>query len=546
MSRLSLHKAPKQKIQQDMASSMERDHTPKPSNLAQDLLALQRTAGNQAVTHLLQRAQHISLPGAPMSEVPSIVHEVLRSPGQPLAAGIRAFMGARFGYDFSQVRIHADAQAAESARAVNAQAYTVGCNVVFGAGRYAPEVRAGKRLIAHELSHVVQQQNAPAVLQGKLSIGSPSDSAELAADAAARAVTLPENSPYRSSALQIHRHLRRSSLPFAIMQRAVKTWGGEFVDDTYELLRKPGLDGVQMRLRFVPNEYVDAERIGMVQTVSSVHQGNPFDPRFFRSIDEDQPGFDPARFDNTFRSRRIPPHQVEPGLLAGTMIDQRPSESNPLFAAVSRKRRTLTLGAASMYVLIGELGCRYSEDGQLKQVDARLNDKPGLPSTFPSGRPTTETSQVFETTALAVKGVQTGTYYGSVLWGWIKDAGGNMRKLRLTRVSEDRPSQKFTHASLVWNQSTTMTGRKSIPLPVVSRQYTHAPGTSLVANPSEPMTSYIALLQKNTKLQVIDQGLGHQFNMQHDKWWKVAVLDKTHKGRVGWVRKAYLSDTMTR
>jgi hypothetical protein len=74
-------------------------------------------------------------------------------------------MELRFGFDFSQVRVHTDAQAAESARAVNALAYTVGSDIVFGAGQYAPGTAAGKRLLAHELTHVVQQGSKPAALQ---------------------------------------------------------------------------------------------------------------------------------------------------------------------------------------------------------------------------------------------------------------------------------------------------------------------------------------------------------------------------------------------
>jgi hypothetical protein len=90
---------------------------------------------------------------------PPIVHDVLRSSGQPLDAATRAFMEPRFRHDFSKVRVHADARAAESARAVNALAYTVGPNIVFGAGRYTPATPDGSRLIAHELTHVRQQQN---------------------------------------------------------------------------------------------------------------------------------------------------------------------------------------------------------------------------------------------------------------------------------------------------------------------------------------------------------------------------------------------------
>jgi hypothetical protein len=92
-------------------------------------------------------------------EAPPIVHEVLRSPGQPLDAATRAFMEPRFGYDFSKVRVHTDTRAAESATAVQARGYTVGSNVVFGAGEYRPGTREGQRLLGHELAHVVQQAN---------------------------------------------------------------------------------------------------------------------------------------------------------------------------------------------------------------------------------------------------------------------------------------------------------------------------------------------------------------------------------------------------
>ena len=89
---------------------------------------------------------------------PPIVHEVLAAPGQPLDAGTRAFMEPRFGHDFSTVRVHSDAVAEQSVRAVNANAYTVGHNIVFGAGRFAPETHEGRRLLAHELTHVIQQR----------------------------------------------------------------------------------------------------------------------------------------------------------------------------------------------------------------------------------------------------------------------------------------------------------------------------------------------------------------------------------------------------
>jgi hypothetical protein len=88
---------------------------------------------------------------------PSIVGEALRSNAQPLDPTTKSRMTQRFGYDFGQVRVHIDTKAAESARALDAQAYTVGRDVVFAFGRYAPDTAEGKHLIAHELAHVVQQ-----------------------------------------------------------------------------------------------------------------------------------------------------------------------------------------------------------------------------------------------------------------------------------------------------------------------------------------------------------------------------------------------------
>ncbi len=91
---------------------------------------------------------------------PPVVHAAIASPGRALDTPTREFFEPRFGHDFSQVRIHTDRTATESARAIQAQAYTVGREVVFGAGQYSPRTPATRRLLAHELAHVVQQRNA--------------------------------------------------------------------------------------------------------------------------------------------------------------------------------------------------------------------------------------------------------------------------------------------------------------------------------------------------------------------------------------------------
>jgi hypothetical protein len=101
-------------------------------------------------------------PAAASGAAPAIVYEVLRSPGQPLDAPTRAYFEPRFGYDFSRVRVHADEPAADAARSVAARAFTVDDHIVFGDRQYAPDGTAGRRLLAHELAHTIQQRIAPA------------------------------------------------------------------------------------------------------------------------------------------------------------------------------------------------------------------------------------------------------------------------------------------------------------------------------------------------------------------------------------------------
>ncbi|MFZ1810591.1 MAG: DUF4157 domain-containing protein [Candidatus Nitrotoga sp.] len=89
---------------------------------------------------------------------PTSVDRVLSGSGRPLEPALRQDMEQRFGHDFSQVRVHTGAAAEQSARDVNASAYTVGRDIVFGVGSYAPRSEGGRRLLAHELTHTLQQE----------------------------------------------------------------------------------------------------------------------------------------------------------------------------------------------------------------------------------------------------------------------------------------------------------------------------------------------------------------------------------------------------
>jgi len=122
------------------------------------------------------------------------VHNVLRSPGQPLDAATRAYMEPRFGHDFGNVRVHADALAARSAQAVNALAYTVGQDMVFAAGRYSPGSPDGQKLIAHELTHTLQQGASLAKAKATpRSVSSPHD--DLEQEAERNASTIVDGGP---------------------------------------------------------------------------------------------------------------------------------------------------------------------------------------------------------------------------------------------------------------------------------------------------------------------------------------------------------------
>lgn len=120
----------------------------------QALAAPARTAVSRAAP-LVQRLAGQA--GATAGLAPASVNQVLASPGMSLEPALRQDMGRRFGHDFSSVRVHDDGPAGQSAREVGANAYTVGRHIVFGAGRFAPCTPAGRWLLAHELTHVLQQ-----------------------------------------------------------------------------------------------------------------------------------------------------------------------------------------------------------------------------------------------------------------------------------------------------------------------------------------------------------------------------------------------------
>lgn len=169
----------------------------------------------------------------PANSAPPIVRDALRSSGQPLDAATRAFMEPRFGHDFSGVRVHTNAQAAASARAENAHAYTIGKDIFFEAGKFSPSTDRGRELLAHELTHVAQQRHG-------LSHAPPGAAQEREASAVAKAVVL-HNAPVRvtqASSIGIARASSGSGSTSTPEQRANEL--GRLRDQVAQLERQLG------------------------------------------------------------------------------------------------------------------------------------------------------------------------------------------------------------------------------------------------------------------------------------------------------------------
>jgi outer membrane protein OmpA-like peptidoglycan-associated protein len=168
-----------------------------------------------------------------MNEIPPIVHDVLNSPGQPLDTATRAFMEPRFHHDFSGVRVHTDSKAAESAQAVNAHAYTVGSHIVFNTGQYRPGTKPGANLLAHELTHVLQQSRGLTRF-GVSGVGPANDEFERQADAVAHAIVNTPGKPSVNTAKPVipgtHQSVAGSDVPLVPRTRLQRKKEDPFED----------------------------------------------------------------------------------------------------------------------------------------------------------------------------------------------------------------------------------------------------------------------------------------------------------------------------
>lgn len=441
-------------------------------------------------------------------EAPSHINEAVRASqgrGSAMSPGTRSFMEQRFGSDLSHVRIHNDAQSIQMNRELGSQAFTHKNNIFFNSGKYSPNTSSGKHLLAHELAHTFQQTG------------------------------------YKSPSLQMRSRLRTSSTGKPLIQRAVNTWGGTWDTDQYDLRRDKdpfgnaypaarGVRGVDIKLKFTPTANADAKLIGLTQSVQAVVAGTPSytDPtkkgRSIKAADAISIGTGAGHTDEGTSIDRVSsrnnPIYGSPSLGAGKGLQDTPVDNNSTANPTVVGNPNLPGGANATY----QLGHRYKTGATWNTKDAKLFDGPTRGGAAKNSR------HIFETTALALKGTQAGTYYGSVRWGWQTDNKGNFSKIPLAKVSEGTPSSTFMKAAELWNASKTSSGANTVNLPIEDVQlisnpagvniglgpvYTHLPmGTRVVVMPGFP-----SMLESN-----------------------IRVVDGPHTGETGKILNADMSD----
>ena len=449
-----------------------------------------------------QARKEISDSSAAGVDAPDNVLAALRSPGQPLDGATRSFFEPRFGYNFANVRVSADSSSAKSAEELRAKSYTGGSRIVFAANEYQPGTAEGRRLLAHELAHVVQQGRARRTTN--VAIGG-----------------LPNAGGVLGALTPAPQHVQRAPQ---------KNWAGKFSDDVYRPISEPNVSppryAAHIELSFLPEKTVDAENIAFVQTAQMlITDREGADPRIHR------PYYVQTDKDESVFSNRLLSDDPE---TLGTHIDQSTKERTPLYSMtgasdtdIKSKKKTASPLAASTPTKFSDFGFRTDKKGTKA---ATMTDQPGL-----DAEKGASAFGKFETTALAVEGAQRGTYYGTVKWGFTKAAGETEAKLDPFVLSQSSaPSDTFFEAAKRFGASTTTAGEQSVPLPTSGNRYANADVTLR----SSPDKGSVAKISLNTMLETLDDS-------SNKGWVKVIVAGGDHSGAMGWLKASELSTAPT-
>jgi hypothetical protein len=359
---------------------------------------LQRRIGNQA----LARSWAVSQGEGERLQRKAGPAGASQSGGRPLTGEQRAYFEPRFGADFGHVRLHAGDSADSAARAVGALAYTRGSDIVFRKGEYRPESSAGRQLLAHELTHVVQQQGNAA---GRIDASrvEPVDSpAEREADHVAARVAAGGQAPAIRQA------------PAGIPRAALTSDGGEFVMTTYTSFDgDPGKNtrkqcGIDLVITFTPALALRSDQISMVQIMKTEKGGTPF----------------------LFPNEKPRATTAEQGD-AGWAVDRLEGNKNADYQMGNDGKEVAGWG---------QLGHRKSA---ADVRDATLID--GLRLTRDVGQ-----TQKVQATSFALDKTN-GKYLGGVAWGYDVDAAGAVTKKAAAIQSKGAPAGIQKSALEQWN-----------------------------------------------------------------------------------------------
>ena len=430
---------------------------------------------------------------------------------------LQSNMESMSGVDLSDVKVHRNS---DKPVQLQAHAYAQGSDIHLAPGQ--------EKHLPHEAWHVVQQKQGRVQAttqlksdQGQVGVN---DSPVLEHEADVMGAKATQGQPSSDTPVQKKSTSNTVQMKNAVVQR-VATSGGDWNTPTYDLRRDKnphgtvynanvGVRGLDIKLTFKPNADTDAEAIGIVQTAQSVSKGNhPF-------IDG-----------NASRESRA----LSSGTEKGTMIDRADGKNNPIYGSKhmaagkgledtpldnNPTANPTSVGLGGNHNATYQLGYHYTQNSQLKEQEAQLYDAPTL------GDVSTDSKQVFESTAIATKGNQKGTYYGSVRWGWETDGTGNFTKIPLTVVSQGVPSSTFIKAAKVWNGAKDSTGADTIDLPIPEVQVTQENDQKLY--PAYWDDAHIKLPQ-GTRIKVSGWYFGYTY---------AEVLDGPHTGEKGYIENS--------
>lgn len=501
--------------------------------------------------------------GATASEAVTQEISATKGSGAPLPASSKEVMENHFGTDFSRVRVHTADYAARMSGNLRARAFTVGSDIYFNRGNYQPESAMGRHLLAHELTHTVQQRAAP---NGQLG-------AQL------------------------------------MIQKAdgdkAPTVFGEFEAVKYHPLKQKsdGKEvGVEMFMKFNPRPKVDAKQIALTQTAMGKVGGasvNTPDSNYGRR--SATAGAGQGRFIDRTAGNPNPlyAHKDQPkaGADASKLTSYETETSTVLTPAQTTAMETATGITGRTHDGRGSKhGFQFTEAGVAKGPEsAELYDAPFLDTS-------NDSNQIFESTALAIEGAQKDTYYGSVSWGWSRDATGKFSTVPFKAISQGTPSVNFLTAASVWNTATedfnwgvtaatatlldlhdqtktktitkgtalnwdgatgaggtfnivtlkdgtmwairpaemarTDVGRPTVKLPVDEVYTLNAANTSVVSDPAKAAATEVKKLPKDTRVAVATPPASAKAD---PAWSFVRVVDGPDTNVTGWVKRTSLT-----